>query len=263
MIARFYRVIHLLSIDVVVGAVVLLHFFSSFYQVKTHWAVYLLLAISVWCIYTYDHLKDSKKAKAPLRLRYHFHLRNENTLRALVYVLLFTGILLVFYLDFQLLLWGLILTILSLFYLFLQFRLSLHGIKEVYVSLIYTSGILLAPFLERQKFDPIVFFSLMVLSLSNLFIFSYIDYKEDKKDQFFSVATIWGPMLLKKYLMILLSLGLAISLLASETNGRLVYFLVAFLIYTVIVIRIDRINQKSTIRILCDGVFLIPILFLL
>ena len=76
MIGRAYRTAQILSIDIVIGAVILLRFFCAYFDVSPGWEVYVMLGGTVWLIYTADHLRDAEKTVQSKRERYLFHRRN-------------------------------------------------------------------------------------------------------------------------------------------------------------------------------------------
>ena len=73
MIGRAYRTAQILSIDIVIGVVILLRFFCVQFGVAPGWEVYTLLGGVVWLIYTADHLRDAESKIKSSRERYLFH----------------------------------------------------------------------------------------------------------------------------------------------------------------------------------------------
>lgn len=90
---QFFRVVYerfnLLSLDVVSGACGAMYFFADMMRVPLAWYYYLLLAIAVWTIYTFDHLLDARKvSQLALTKRHRFH---QNHFKTLAGALLITG----------------------------------------------------------------------------------------------------------------------------------------------------------------------------
>jgi len=65
-LGRIYQFINVLSLDVVAGAMVSALFFARIFKVQIlPWGV-LALGLTVWTIYTTDHLVDAKRVNIPL-----------------------------------------------------------------------------------------------------------------------------------------------------------------------------------------------------
>ncbi|MFK7952593.1 MAG: UbiA family prenyltransferase [Ekhidna sp.] len=256
---RFYSVLQYLSIDIVIGAVILLRFFCAQSGIEIDFPVYFLLASAVWLIYTTDHIRDSRGAKHPKRPRYLFHERNEGALKLAMVMVVFFCVMCVFTVPMMILFTGCTLGILSLIYLSIQRWLSMKGLKELYVSIIYTSGILLVPFFLGQEFSWLSFILLLIATYLNLILFSWFEKEEDKKDKFDSIATTWGEKRVLKLILILLSVGISLSIFSF--NLIAMYFLFVFLMYTLVFLREQQMSKGGIYRIIGDGVFVIPILF--
>jgi len=260
MFASLYRSAQYLSLDIVLGAVILLRFFSNILSVSPSIYVYFLLGASVWLIYTIDHIKDSKKAKEALRGRYQFHLKYEKILWTLIAVLLVCCFFCLFYLERSLLVSGGVLLLLSFIYLIVQQFFSRYGAKELYVAMIYSLGILIAPFTMIRSFHLTYFFLLFLLTFLNLMLFSWFEKEEDMRDGFNSIATLFKSVMLEKVILLNLVLGLTFAILMDYSLISF-YFLLAFSSYAFLFIRDKWAVKNHRYRTVGDGVFLIPILF--
>lgn len=259
MLIRAYRLVQILSIDIVIGAVILLRFFCAHFGVNPGWEVYVLLGGSVWLIYTVDHLRDAIKEVRSGRDRYLFHKVYRKPLVAGVFLVLGMMTALLFFIPPIILKGGTALASLSLIYLLVQHRLARFLSKEFYVALIYTSGILMVPMLLSEVYDWRIFIMLFLLTFINLILFSWFEGKEDTLDGFKSIATELGKKHLEKLIIILLSVGLATSF--SVLNFLTLYFTLAFTIYGLMVISPPWFEKSHRYRTIGDGVFLLPILF--
>lgn len=257
MIGRVYRFAQLLSLDIVIGVVVLLRFFCARANIDTGWQVSALLGIAVWLIYTVDHLRDAEKASGSARERYLFHRANDKTLKKAILVVLFFAFFLLFLIPTIIFLGGLVLAIFSIFYLLIQHKLSSFFLKELYVSIIYTLGILLVPTLLSGDFQILHFIFLFLLTFINLAIFSWYEKEEDLKDGFQSIATQLSDRKLETMLGLLISIGLALSVMLS--NEVHFFFGIGFLIYSSIYLFPQFFRRHQLYRTLGDGVFLLPI----
>ena len=261
MIASFYKKLQYLSIDISLGAVILLRFVSSSFEVKIQWPIYLLLALTVWIIYTFDHLRDAKQLENPLHQRYTFHKKHHRSLKYILMVCLVASGLLVVLIPYQVIIGGGILLVASLIYVGLTGWLAKIGVKELYVALIYTAGILVAPVTLTDTFDVVLFISLFLLSFLNLIIFSFFEKSIDEYHGFTSIAILIGNNRLEKLILTLLSLGLAITLMGLVQGIFFaIYFVIALLAYLGIILKPEWFRKKERFRLVGDGIFLLPIL---
>lgn len=258
MIGRVYRFAQVLSLDIVIGVVILLRFFCAQSKIDAGWQVSALLGIAVWLIYTVDHLRDAERASSSVRERYLFHRINDKVLKKAILVVLFLAFFLLFFIPTIIFLGGLVLAILSIFYLFIQHKLSSFFLKELYVSIIYTLGILLVPTLLSGSFQISNFIFLFLLTFINLTIFSWYEREEDMKDGFQSIATQLSNRKLETMLGLLLSIGLGLSVMVC--NEVHFFFGIGFLIYSSIYLFPQFFRRHQLYRTLGDGVFLLPII---
>jgi len=262
MIARFYRVIQFLSIDIVIGALAMLHFFSNLLDYPIDWHIYLLLALAVWIIYTLDHINDSRKALQPLRDRYLFHQKHKKVLRFLVVVAMILGLFFAQYADRFLLIGGALLGLISLSFLLFQKLFSKILIKEFVVALTYTLGIFL-PFLCSTSFNFIPLILLLILSFTNLCLFSWYDRIEDEKDGFNSIAILLGDSRINKFMLVLIATGLSLSLLTLAESYFYWFFISSFILYLLIFLNPKFFSQNERYRVVGDGVFIFSFAFTL
>jgi hypothetical protein len=147
-----------LSIDVVLGALAGLVFFSKLLRIELEWHVFLLLGLAVWSIYTADHLLDSRqKTEVDLSPRHHFHLKYKNSLRISLGLVLICGLSLAYY-TFDLsseLGWSLILgTLISASMLLIRLAgRRMAWAKEISIALFYVLGIAWIPLLRVKVLD--------------------------------------------------------------------------------------------------------------
>lgn len=262
MIGRAYGFLQILSIDIVIGALTLLHFFCSYFSVSATFGTYLILGCTTWLIYTTDHLRDAKKAPNSKRIRYQFHLKHAKKLKAVVVIAIVAISVMVFQLHFEIIKGGIVLALLSAVYLIIQKRLASLGLKELYVALVYTSGILLVPFILLGSFEPAAFLLLLLLTYSNLLLFSWFEKEEDKVDLFVSIGTVLDGKKLELLILFCLALGIAISIL-QDYDFLSCYFFLAFIIYAYLLIKADTVKKNQLYRLVGDGVFIIPLIFAL
>ncbi|MEO1255895.1 MAG: hypothetical protein AAFY41_13585 [Bacteroidota bacterium] len=253
-----YRTLQILSIDIVIGVVILLRFFCAQFGVEAGWQVYALLAITVWVIYTLDHLNDARKVDSQ-RERYRFHSEHQKFLLIAILFLVFFAVSLLFFIPLIIVIGGVILAGLSGIYLMIQHRLSFFFSKELYVSLVYTLGIMMVPSLLAQQFRWDFTILLFLLSFSNLVIFSWYERFDDIQDGFESIATRLTERSVEKIVLLSIVLGLSLSILAFDKVY--LFFTLSFVVYTLLFLRRFFFQQNHWYRTLGDAVFLLPILF--
>lgn len=262
MILKFYRTLQYLSIDIVIGAVILLHFFSHPFDVSIPTASYLLLGCVVWLIYTADHLRDAKLSANPGRARYLFHLKHETPLKAsMTIVLLISGCCL-FFLPQSILLLGGVLLLLCICYLIFQSILASVGLKECYVAGMYAAGILVSPVALSSSFDLFSFLALFVLALSNLLLFSWFEIREDRAEDICSIATQYGGQKTERIIQGLIVLGLALGFSALWSIPVYSFYLVlVLLMYWLLLSNPSWASRNQRYRTIGDGAFVLPLLF--
>lgn len=261
MIGRIYQVLQHLSIDIALGAVVLLHFFSKPFQVDLDWSMYLLLASSIWVIYTVDHLRDAKLGKDGSRARYAYHRKHSKPLKITLVIVVLLSATLTVRLPLSVIVGGSILVFFSILYALLQSRLAKWGAKEAYVACIYTCGVLVAPVALTQTLDPFLFVILFILAFTNLILFSWYEFAADREDGFRSIATTLGTSRLEKLIMIVIAFGLACAISGIFSRPwHALYGFIALGIYSGLLIYNQHPKALKYYRVIGDGVFILPII---
>ena len=79
---KLYRHFHFLSLDIVLGALASSCFAAQLFGVNPGWVWWLTLAMTVWLLYTGDHMLDAWKHRKKLEREMHFYmLKNRKVLR--------------------------------------------------------------------------------------------------------------------------------------------------------------------------------------
>ncbi len=150
---KVFKFINILSIDVVIGAVICSNAFWSL-QPETNSNKYLLLlilGISTWLIYIIDRLFDVNYSVNGLSERHLFFKRHYFNFQLIAISLATIGLVLCFFIPTKIILLGLI----NILFLVVYFALIRHynlknselSSKEIITSIIYTIGIIGAPFM--------------------------------------------------------------------------------------------------------------------
>ncbi|MEZ4826748.1 MAG: hypothetical protein R3C61_10725 [Bacteroidia bacterium] len=215
----FYRQIQMLSLDVVVGAVTSGGMVARLLDVEMPWIWWIALPVSVWVIYTADHLLDAwrlgESAHTERHLFHHHHFRAIATIWLIL--LLFCLFILPFLIPLPLLWFGMGMGGLVLIHLGLvqwvgaKTSLLLH--KELGVASIYAGGVWGGPVamawdhLEQIPFS--LFAQFFLLALINLLIFSLYEMETDTRDGHTSFVRAIGA---QKAMRLIWALGLLVVL---------------------------------------------------
>ncbi|MBI1222678.1 MAG: hypothetical protein GC180_08755 [Bacteroidetes bacterium] len=268
-----YKYIRHLSLDVAIGAAVMMAFTASFLEVHVDGVYYFLLSLTTWLIYTADHLMDAKniphEANTP---RHRFHQIHFKMILSAAIVGVF-GFILVVPRDTGVTLFRLAVGLsgfILLYFLSLiwarktQFR---YVLKEVFIAACYTFGVSFIPVHHAWPLDLSQYFFLFLiftLALSNLFIFSMREMKPDFQDANPSAIRFMGLQVLKTLIQIILILHLAASLfLLSEGYWPFaILFMVMNLTLQMLYYFPEKFGKREWYRVLGDGIFLFPLIWL-
>lgn len=211
---RFFHIINILSIDVALGSVCSALFFSKYLGSEVSVVSLLVLALSVWVIYTVDHLKDAYKLQGEASsARHRFHQINSRALRGVVMVVALLIFVLLYFLPPMVLYVGLGLS--AVVVLYLLFHVYLPYAKEVVVAFAYTMGVCIPSFNTRIDLPVLLLCAFFVVALMNLLLFSWFSEPEDRADGIISLATTIGEGATRN-VFIALFFGLSVIFLASK-----------------------------------------------
>ena len=278
---RIYAPFRLLSLDIVLGAIGGGRLVAYFLRIeKPLWTWYLLLGLSVWLVYTLDHLLDARRMKETASTpRHQFHHRYFFPLAVIWAALAMTCLALAFtLLDKEGVIFGLVLGSLVLLHLLLVKlvgeRTSPFLIKEAGVAVIYVMGIWGLPIIwewERlEYYHWIVMGEYLLLALANLLEFSMLEYRTDEKDGQTSFVRAVGLPLSRRIVFLLLGVTVSAALILTVQHGdrimngvQATIMVMAFLL-GMILYRWNFFARHERYRAVADGAFMLPLfLFLL
>jgi 4-hydroxybenzoate polyprenyltransferase len=261
---RLYRLFNLLSIDVALGSVCSALFFAKILQVHILSYGLVALGLSVWIIYTADHLLDALKIKLPAATaRHRFHQHHFKTLLVtLVIAMVINGVIILF-IRHRVLVAGLyIAAIVGIYFLINRY---LKFMKEVFIAIVYTVGVLLPSIsvtLQPVHAWPwLIIASFLGTALINLILFSWFDYERDLRDGNISFVTVLGERTSRTVIVLLFLVVTILSIIPWSTAGCVILLMNALLLFTYIYHRYFSIHDRF--RILGDFVFMLPVLYLL
>lgn len=186
---NFFRILNILSIDVIIGSVLSGLFVVKIMNVDPGWSWWIVLPLSVWVLYTTDHILDAKRSNTADRSTSQcFHLVFMKPLLVILsLVVVFILIIVIFYLKKEIIIVGLYILILSGLYLlsvyFFRNKKSHLLQKEVLVSALYTTGIWCGPLSIANTFDfsRIVLMSVFFLAvLVDILVLSFYELQDDE-----------------------------------------------------------------------------------
>lgn len=267
---RLYAYLNILSIDIAVGAVISALFFARILNVHLLPYGVASLAITVWIIYTADHLRDALVIETTASSQRHrFHQQHFRQLIIMLVVAVVVDLVLILYARKPVFRWGINLSSIVLIYLVIQRYLKF--LKEVFIAVLYTCGVLLpsVTVTEASLHVPhfLLFTQFACVALINLLIFSWYDYETDLADKQRSFATILGKDKTQK---IIYAMELAVpaiwSYLFFSNFERLptTIILVMGLLHLVVLHLFNMPKvQRAGYRLAADAIFFLPIFYLL
>jgi 4-hydroxybenzoate polyprenyltransferase len=260
---RFWALLNILSVDVAIGAVISAGFFARLCQVQLLPQGLLVLGITVWLIYTIDHLVDARWVNHPASSeRHRFHQRFFKHLTIACVILLMIDLALLVFVRKPILLVGIAFSGAVGIYIILNRRMTY--LKELMAGALYTAGILLPSWAlgcrPITKGQLVVMGCFMLIVWINLFVFAWMSVEQDNADKQHSLFTQLGRDAGRSIIWVLFGL-LAVGLIAPTTPGYVAErWVLASMGVTLAFIFVwpDFFRFNDRFRLLGDAVFLFP-----
>ena len=259
-----------LSLDITAGSLVMSLFIGKLFEVTVSNSMLLGLALAIWLIYTGDHLLDAKKVKEQVNNpRHAFHKKFFQIISGSALVAFSVGLWNLKFLPERTIIFGVVLAGLSLLYLVYSFTAKRAYNKELFAALVYAFGVSVAPLSVLEGFQTEHLWTVLIIVLlaySNLLIISDYESQVDREDSQQSVALRLDNRWFKK--VITISLILCFLLTQAywfETANTFAYlvFMLMILVLSGLYVRPRWFSKGLLYRILGDGIFFLPILYLL
>lgn len=262
--------LNILSLDVAFGAVVSSLFFAIALDVHLRINSLVALGLTVWMIYTVDHLLDARKLKREASTeRHRFH---QNHFKTLVFMLTLAGLVVIsqlFFIRTPVLIGGLVLSWVIVIY-FLTLK-KLKYLKELAGAILYTGGVLVAPLsLYHDSLttpQAILICQFLITALINLLIFSWFDMEKDIQDRRESFATYYGVDFTYKTFMFLVLLNTVVGIYVVLQNDEYLWMEVCLLVMNsvlaALVFEKKYFDMYDRYRVLGDAIFFIPLVYIL
>lgn len=267
------RIIHFvqnLSLDITAGSVISALALGHLMGEELTSAMLIGLAIAIWLIYTFDHLRDAYKAKGQvLNPRHAFHQQYFKPLVGISLLVFALGLYNLQFLPEPTLKLGFVLVgLTSLYFLYLIYSKKPFR-KEIFAATVYVAGIATAPISLLQNFKIEYLLILLIfwlLALSNLFIIPLFEEDLDKAQDESSVVRHQGRYRVQGWLPWILGLGFLINLLYLFLAADMAAFMVFTAMHLALVMLIVKplwFEKYQLYRIISDGIFFLPGLLLL
>lgn len=257
-----------LSIDISLGAVVLSTAMAKYLDVALTWPVQVTLFLSVWLIYSFDHLMDSDRTiTEDLSYRHFIHGRYRRAIVLTMILAILVGVSVLFLLPAEIVLWGVIASAFIVIY-FLLVRYTRFWAKEVFVAVGYTVGVFLAPMVMADNLSLTALLLVVVvflIALTNLLLFSYFDVDFDRQLGFPSTITRLGQKRSQVLILgiLILSISLSACLIMVDPNSLISWVIgLMNLCLLVIMAHPSHFDHNGYYRVVGDGIFLLPIAYL-
>lgn len=253
-----------LSLDITLGAVILLFFICELHSLSAGLHIYMALAIAIWSIYTMDHLRDARKITVQREGRHSFHQKYFNNILIALIVVLVIGIFNIYFLPVALVRSGLILTLMSVVYLYSQRQLAVSGLKELAIATGYTAGIFLFPATRLELEIDLILQAcqLLLIALINTIVVANYDKSFDRDAGFVSIAESQDAravkILLAMFFTIILGLVVVYSALLAFDEYQL-FTVLASCVLIVVHGFPSYFRVGDRFRFWADAVFFIPL----
>jgi len=262
---RIYRFFNLLSIDVALGAVCSAVFFAGIFNVTIYTQGLLSLGLTVWVVYTTDHLLDARKVIGNASTeRHQFHQRYHRILIPCVIVAVLTDTVIVSFIRRPVLGGGVVLIAVVGIYLLVQQYTKIF--KEIFVAGMYTIGILLPSIMVTRvpyhAWPWVLLLQFFLLALTNLLLFSWFDHEFDARDKRSSFVTIVGPERTRIIIGVLFVIMGLLTFFSQALKASL-YLLAADSMLLGIFLRPEFFRKVDRFRLLGDAVFFILLFYTL
>lgn len=266
-IISFYRLLNILSLDVAVGSIVSAYFLARVFDTALSWYALVCLGLSVWLIYTADHLVDARLLKgAASTTRHKFHQTHFRSVLMVVLVVASLIVFTLFHIEHLLIVSGLKLSVLVIVYFLIQRTFGV--LKELFGAVLYSIGVML-PVISLSERGIYLMFTLPAILyfntvLINIILFSWFDREKDLSDNHPSLVTIVSEKATLNLLYILFLIQASL-LVYGYVGGSpsISVFALMFIGLLVILIRADWFNYMDRYRLAGDAIFFIPLLQLI
>ena len=270
---KFLKILHLLSFDVVLGAVVCNIMFWKLNKIPPEhsFAVVVILGLSVWIIYVLDRLLDNQKSDFNLSERHLFHRENTKVLWYFIGFLILICSILIFYLPFNIIIFGFIIASLTGIYLFIISKISsknkFQHFKEPITAFVYVSAVFGTTILHNlQTSSLLIGLIFLFIVFQNLLLFSLFEFKVNT--DFHNLAKHFGfknsNLLIVAITCLITVLGIIlINFSVNNYENKVIYLEIIMSFVLLIINQFDNFFlTNDRYRWVGDSIFLLPLLII-
>ena len=243
------------------------YFGSCYFGQKLSFYFYLLLFLTVWLIYTADHMADAIKAgKRILSQRHYFHKLHFVKLVLTMPVLAMVILTLAFkFLPLPVLTSGFSLGLLCLGYLIYSYVFKNYFIpREIMVACLYTAGVLFGSVSSYVSvYQTIFLFAItFIFAWNNILLFAVVSKDEDIKSGFSSIAGRLNHNMINFifYTGIILNFVIPLTGIIVFPHKSIFFFILILLNILFIMVKEsrDRLSNYGLFRITGEALFIVP-----
>lgn len=268
-ILKIYRLLNILSVDVSAGAVICALFFANILQVVVALPGLVGLGLTVWIIYSADHLLDARRiGERAVTDRHRFYQQYFGAMLSVTAVVAVADTTMILFIRPPVLHAGLALGTVVAVYLIAQRYFGF--LKELMGALLYTGGVLLPAFVflggRTITTDQwIVILCFLLIAWINLLVFSYFDKTSDEEHGQVSFTTSLGEAKTRAliYALVAVSVVLCLYLMISSLRWPSVVLLTMCIILALLLRHRRYFGTHDRYRYVGDAVFLLPLLVIL
>ncbi|MEM6264077.1 MAG: hypothetical protein AAGI38_16300 [Bacteroidota bacterium] len=269
-----YELVRWLSLDVALGALAGGGMVAKLLGMRPPLVWWIALPLSVWVMYTADHLLDAWRLKGAANTdRHMFHYQYFKPI-AIVWLVAFLccSCVLPWWMPEELIYFGLSMGGVVLLHLGMVWwvgdRVSWFFQKEIGVGLIYSLGVWGGPVVLSQEVQAlevgIGFMQFFLLAMMNLWAFSMYEIETDEQDGHTSFARAVGVLAIQRLIggvgVVVLVLGIAGLSWAGNPGFWKIQLVYALMLITLASIAFypNRFRPNDAYRIWGDGAFIFP-----
>jgi len=271
---RLLEILQFLSIDVVVGTLCMAVFATRILNVTANPIWWIILPLSVWVVYSLDHIVDSRKKrdKAVIqRHRFHYIYRR-HIITAIAIAAIICLTLCILFLEKQIIIYGSILSgFIFCYLLIIHFSTKKKSIllqKELIIAVVYTLGIFLAPLIWYNGIPSYptlyVIFVIFLLAWFEGIMISWFDYDQDIIDGHTSFTIVVGKENTQRFLVfghMLIEVSLIVGLIITPVSLLFYVLLILLVMNALLGIMMLFPESKMSLnyhRLIGDSVFILP-----
>ncbi len=276
---QWWQIFNILSVDVVIGALAGGVMAVKLLHVNPGFAWWIVLPLSVWIVYTIDHLIDGVKLKDKSHtVRHFFHYYYAKQIIVTILILSIANItLILFFLENKIIEFGLIAGTATLLYLLIVYfsgkKKSYLLQKEFFVALIYTVGIWGGPVALTSynitMTEILIIASFFLTVFAAILIFSVFEAEHDILDNHNTFAVNFGIDKTTNLIYFLMAavfiICIGIIIMASNPLDAMAFkiMMIMSLLLLIILNFAKHLTRNNIYKNLIEMIFWLPGLFLL